>query len=61
MSGYPYLALVAAGIAAAWWGLPAAHRLQPPRDVLAALVFLAGVCAFLVGLLLTVVPDFFVS
>lgn len=54
-----HLAMVAAGIVAVFWGLPAAHRLKSPLDIVAALVFLAGVVIALLGVLLTVVPGFF--
>lgn len=54
-----HLAMIAAGIVAVFWGLPAAHRLKSPLDILAALVFLAGVVIALLGVLLTVVPGFF--
>jgi len=55
----PYLAMIAAGIAAVFWGLPAAHRLKSPLDIVAALVTLAGVIGALLGALLTAVPGFF--
>lgn len=51
--------LVIAGIALAGWGLPAAHRLKSPLDILAALSVLLGVVIGLCGALLVVVPDFF--
>lgn len=54
-----YLAMIIAGVAAAAWGLPAAHRLQPPRDILAAVAVLAGVVLALLGSLLFAVPGFF--
>jgi len=54
-----YLALAVLGIATICWGLPAAHRLRAPFDILAALAVLAGVAASLLGALLTVVPGFF--
>lgn len=54
-----YLALVVVGIALICWGLPAAHRLRAPLDILAALAVLAGVVAALLGALLVVVPGFF--
>lgn len=54
-----YLAMIIAGVAAAAWGLPAAHRLPAPRDILAALAVLAGVILALLGTLLLVVPGFF--
>ncbi len=54
-----HLAMIAAGIAAVFWGLPAAHRLKSPLDVAAALVTLAGVIVALLGVLLATVPGFF--
>lgn len=57
--GYPYLVLVIAGLAAVVWGLPAAHRLQKPYDIAAALAVLAGVIATAIGILLTIIPSFF--
>jgi hypothetical protein len=57
--GYQYLVLVIAGLAAVAWGLPAAHRLQKPFDIAAALAVLAGVIATMIGILLTTIPSFF--
>ncbi len=54
-----YGAMIVAGIAMIGWGLPAAHRLRPPFDILAALVVLAGTVTALLGALLTAVPNFF--
>ena len=54
-----YLALAVIGLALVCWGLPAAHRLPAPLDILAALAVLAGVVASLLGALLVVVPGFF--
>lgn len=54
-----YLVLAIGGVALVCWGLPAAHRLQPPKDTLAALAVLAGTVAALLGALLVVVPGFF--
>lgn len=54
-----YLAMIIAGVAAAAWGLPAAHRQKPPRDIMAAVGVLAGVALALLGTLLLVVPGFF--
>jgi hypothetical protein len=54
-----YAGMIIAGVAAAAWGLPAAHRLQGPRGVLAAVTVLAGVILVLLGTLLLVVPGFF--
>jgi hypothetical protein len=54
-----YLGMALAGIALIFWGLPAAHRLKSPLDILAALAVLVGVIAALLGALLISVPDFF--
>ena len=54
-----YLALAVIGLALICWGLPAAHRLRAPLDILAALAVLAGVVASLLGALLVIVPGFF--
>ena len=54
-----HIALALAGIALVCWGLPAAHRLKSPLDLVAALAVVAGVVAALLGTLLTAVPDFF--
>lgn len=51
--------MIAAGVAAAAWGFPAAHRLQGARGILAALAVLAGVILSLLGTLLLIVPGFF--
>jgi hypothetical protein len=54
-----YLTMVAAGLALIGWGLPAAHKLRNPLDMLAALAVLCGLALALLGALLTVVPRFF--
>jgi hypothetical protein len=54
-----YAGLVLAGIALICWGLPAAHRLRSPFDILAALAVLAGLVVALLGALLICVPGFF--
>lgn len=51
--------MVIGGVAAAAWGLPAAHRLQGLRGGLAAIAVLGGVVLVLLGILLLVVPGFF--
>jgi hypothetical protein len=56
-----YFGMVVAGLAAIVWGLPAAHRLKCPFDILAALVALAGLIAALIGTLLIAVPGFFLA
>ena len=53
------VAMIVAGLAAISWGLPAAHRLQRPFDILAAFTVLAGTVLALLGALLVAVPGFF--
>jgi len=52
-------AMIVAGICLIGWGLPAAHRLKSPLDLLAALAVPAGVILGLSGALLATVPGFF--
>jgi hypothetical protein len=47
------------GLALMGWGLPAAHRLKAPFDILAALAVLIGVAMALLGALLIADPGFF--
>ncbi len=54
-----YPAMIVAGVAAIAWGLPAAHRLRYPFDILAAFLVLVGTAVALLGALLTAVPGFF--
>lgn len=54
-----HVAMAVFGIALICWGLPAAHRLKSPLDILAALAVLAGVVTALLGALLIAVPGFF--
>lgn len=54
-----YIAMIIAGTVAVAWGLPAAHRLRRPFDILAALAVFAGVVVSLLGVLLMAVPEFF--
>ena len=51
--------LIAAGISAVIWGLPAAFRFKRPFDLLAALATLVGIATALLGVLLLAVPGFF--
>jgi len=51
--------LTVSGIALVAWGLPAAHRLRSPLDILAAAAVLTGVLMGLTGALLLAVPNFF--
>jgi ABC-type dipeptide/oligopeptide/nickel transport system permease component len=54
-----YPAMIVAGVAAIAWGLPAAHRLRRPFDILAAFLVLVGTAVALLGALLAAVPGFF--
>jgi hypothetical protein len=56
--GYQYIPLILAGLTGMIWGLPAAHRLKSPYDIGAAIAVLAGVIAFALGILLTIIPGF---
>jgi hypothetical protein len=58
-AGLKFIPLVLAGLAGIAWGLPAAHRLRRPLDIVAALVVLAGVITAAMGVLLVIIPDFF--
>jgi hypothetical protein len=58
-AGLKFIPLIIAGLAAVAWGLPAAHRLRRPFDIIAALAVLAGVVAAVMGVLLLIIPDFF--
>jgi len=53
------VALALCGMALICWGLPAAHRLKSPFDLLGALAALIGVVLALLGALLIAVPGFF--
>jgi hypothetical protein len=54
-----YAGMALAGLGLILWGLPAAHRLKSPFDILAALAVLVGLVAALLGALLICVPGFF--
>ncbi|QXE86444.1 hypothetical protein KP003_19115 [Geomonas nitrogeniifigens] len=54
-----YLALALFGVALIGWGLPSAHRLRSPLNIVAAAAVLAGVLLALLGTLLVVAPHFF--
>ena len=58
-AGVKFIPLIIAGLAAIAWGLPAAHRLRQPFDIVAALAVLAGVVTASMGVLLVIIPDFF--
>jgi hypothetical protein len=58
-AGLKYIPLILAGLAAIVWGLPAAHRLKFPFGIAAALAVLAGVIMTTMGILLTIIPNFF--
>ena len=57
--GYQFIPLIIAGLAGIVWGLPAAHRLKSPFDIGAALAVLCGVIVSTLGVLLTLIPNFF--
>lgn len=56
-----YPVMIISGVAAAAWGLLAAHRSESPwwKGILASLAMLAGVILALMGTVLLIVPDFF--
>ena len=58
---YLYLLVAAAGAGTAGGGLSAAHRLKSPWDCGAALAALIGLAGFIIGLLLSVLPNFFTT
>jgi hypothetical protein len=58
-AGLKYIPLIIIGLAAIVWGLPAAHRLRFPFGIVAALAVLAGVVTTVMGILLTIIPNFF--
>jgi hypothetical protein len=58
-AGLKFIPLIVAGLAAIVWGLPAAHRLKFPYGIAAALAVMAGVIAMTMGILLTILPNFF--
>ena len=58
-AGLKYIPLIIVGLVAIAWGLPAAHRMRPPLDIGAALLALAGVILMAMGVLMTVIPNFF--
>lgn len=58
-AGLKYTLLIIAGLAAICWGLPAAHRLRRPWDIVAAIAVLVGVIMAAMGALLTAIPNFY--
>jgi hypothetical protein len=58
-AGLKFVPLILGGLAAIVWGLPAAHKLRFPLGIAAALAVLAGVISTAMGVLLTIIPDFF--
>ena len=58
-AGLKYIPLIIVGLVAIVWGLPAAHRMRPPLDIGAALIVLAGVILMAMGVLMTIIPNFF--
>ncbi len=58
---YLYLVMAATGAVTAGWGLWAAHRFRRPWDSASAVASVAGLVAFIIGILLAVLPDFFIT
>lgn len=58
-AGLKFIPLLIVGLAAICWGLPAAHRLRSPLDIVASLAVLAGVVLAALGILLVIIPHFF--
>lgn len=58
---YMFIAIAIVGAVIAGWGLYASHCVRKPWDIAAALASLAGLTAFLIGILLAVLPDFFTT
>ena len=58
-AGLKFIPLIIVGLAGIIWGLPASHRLRRPLDIAAALAVLSGVILTVMGVLLTVIPNFF--
>ncbi len=58
---YLYLAMSAAGAVTAGWGIRAAHQFRTPWDSAAAVAAVAGLVAFILGILLAVLPNFFIT
>jgi hypothetical protein len=58
-AGLKFIPLIVTGLAALVWGLPAAHRLRFPFDITAALAVLASIVTMVMGILLTIIPNFF--
>ena len=58
-AGLKFIPLILAGLAAVVWGLPAAHRMRFPFGIAAAVAVLTGVIMLAMGILLTIIPDFF--
>ena len=56
-----FLIMTTAGAMTAGWGLRATHTLKTPWDSAAALAALAGLVTFIIGILLAVLPDFFIT
>ncbi|MBU5611748.1 hypothetical protein [Geomonas azotofigens] len=54
-----YLVLALCGVGLIAWGLPAAHRLRSPLNIVAAATVLLGMVLALLGTLLVVAPNFF--
>ena len=58
---YLYLVMAVTGAMTTGWGLWAAHRFKAPWDSAAAITAVTGLVAFIIGILLAVLPDFFIT
>jgi hypothetical protein len=54
------IALILGGLAGVAGGLPLAHRWPGLRGILAAVAVLTGIIAFLAGVIIAIVPNFFI-
>lgn len=59
LSGIKFIPLIIIGLGTVIWGLPASHSLRHPFNIGASMAQLAGLALFLLGVLLTFIPDFF--
>ena len=58
-AGLKFIPLIIVGLAGIIWGLPSSHRLRRPLDIAASLAVLAGLLIAVMGVLLTLIPNFF--
>jgi hypothetical protein len=51
--------LILVGLGAAAWGFPVSHRNRQLLSIVASFSILIGIAAFILGVLLLIIPDFF--